>query len=296
MYKRNLREVKSIENIFRTKAKLEPQRRSGLVFAGGHSLLGCMPPFPRNYWRKREAGPFQGVTVQSFCMPRVLAAETKSLIETLYKPVSFWESTAKHKMSTLALISQIGDPAAIPDLVVLLLDRDRDVSGSAAAAVSKLIRLLSPAELPWLDLVMRERSPYRWSYPSAWAELTSDQLHLLQRFGKESIYALGMASLHFSGYVRDEALRKLTDAQDGAELPFLLLRLNDWVQEVRHTAHLLVRERLTTKYAPFFVSNIALGNRLRLVRRGQQGEIVGAISSLLNSRDCQEARETGCRP
>jgi HEAT repeat protein len=228
-------------------------------------------------------------------MPRVLAAETKSLIETLYKPVPFWESTAKHKMSTLALISQTGDPAAIPDLVLLLLDRDRDVSVSAAATVSKLIGLLSPAELPWLDLVMRERSPYRWSYPSAWAELQPDQLHLLQRFGRESIYALGMASLHFSGYVRNEALRKLTDAQDGTELPFLLLRLNDWVQEVRHTAHLLVRQRLMTKYAPFFVSHIALVNRLRLVRRRQQAEIIGAIERLLRSKDCQEAVEGGLR-
>ena len=172
------------------------------------------------------------MTIQSLCMQRVLGAETKSLIETLHKPVSFWESPAKYKMSTLALISQTGDPAAIPDIVLLLLDRDREVSRSAAEAVSKLTRLLSPSELPWLDLVMRERSPYRWSYPSAWAELKPDQLHLLERFGSESVYALGMASMHFSGYVRDEALRKLSDAQGGTELPFLLLRLNDWVQEV----------------------------------------------------------------
>jgi len=226
-------------------------------------------------------------------MQRVLGAETKSLIETLHKPVSFWESPAKHKMSTLALISQTGDPAAIPDIVLLLLDRDREVSRSAAEAVSKLTRLLSPSELPWLDLVMRERSPYRWSYPSAWAELKPDQLPLLERFGSESVYALGMASMHFSGYVRDEALRKLSDAQGGTELPFLLLRLNDWVQEVRHTAHLLVRERLTTQYAPFFVSSIALVNRLRLVRRGHQAEIVGAIERLLKSKDCQEAVEIG---
>jgi hypothetical protein len=198
-------------------------------------------------------------------------------------------------MSTLALISQMGAPAAIPDIVLLLLDRERDVSRSAAEAVSRLTKLLSPTELPWLDLVMRERSPYRWSYPSAWAELKPDRLGLLQRFGRESVCALGMASLHFSGYVRDEALRKLTDAQDGTELPFLLLRLNDWVQEVRHTAHLLVRERLTIKYAPFFVSNIVLVSRLRLVRRGHQAEIVGAIECLLKSKDCQEAVETGLR-
>jgi HEAT repeat protein len=254
--------------------------------------FGAKAAFPKELLGRKG---LQGQTVQSLCMQKVLGAETKSLIEALHEPVSFWESAAKHKISTLALISQTGDPAAIPDIVLLLLDGNRVVSRSAVAAVSRLTRLLNPAELPWLDLVMRERSPYRWSYPSAWAELKPDQLHLLERFGKESVSSLGMASLHFSGYVRDEALRKLTDAQDGAELPFLLLRLNDWVQEVRRTAHLLVRERLTTKYAPFFVSNIALVNRLRLVRRGQQGEIVGAIERLLKSKDCQEAVEIGLR-
>ena len=166
-------------------------------------------------------------------MQRVLAAETKSLIEVLHKPASFWESSPKHKVTTLALICQTRDPAAIPDIVPLLL--------------SELTRVLGPAELPWLDQVMREHSPYRWSYPSAWAELKPGQLKCLKRFGTESVLALGMASLHFSGNVRDEALRKLSDVQDGTELPFLLMRLNDWVQEVRHTAHLLVRERLTTK-------------------------------------------------
>jgi hypothetical protein len=93
---------------------------------------------------------------------------------------------------------------------------------------------------------MRERSPYNWSYPSPWAELKPGQLNLLQRFEGESVFALGVASMHYSGYVRDAALRRLSDTQDGSELPFLLLRLNDWVEEVRQTALALVRLRVTS--------------------------------------------------
>ena len=160
-------------------------------------------------------------------MQRPHAGETKKLIELLHRPVSFGESSKKHRVGTLALISQARDPDAIPDIVLLLLDRDRDVARSAASAVSALVEVLRPEDLPWLDQVMRERSPYNWSYPSSWAELKPGQMNLLQRFEEESVFALGVASMHYSGYVRDEALRKLSDTQDGTELPFLLLRLND---------------------------------------------------------------------
>jgi HEAT repeat protein len=226
-------------------------------------------------------------------MQRPHAAETKRLIELLHRPVSFWESSKKHRVGTLALISQTRDPAAIPDIVLLLLDRDSDVARSAASAVSALVEVLRPEDLPWLDQVMRERSPYNWSYPSPWTELKPGQLKLLQRFEEESVFALGVASMHYSGYVRDEALRKLSDTQDGTELPFLLLRLNDWVQPVRQTALALVRLRVTSKYAPFFVMNIALVNRLRLARRGEQEGIVGEIEQLLRSEEGRTALLTG---
>jgi len=219
--------------------------------------------------------------------------ETKELIEVLYKPVSFWESSKKHKISTLALIGQTRDPVAIPDIVLLLLDRDRDVARSAATAVSALVEVLSPEDLPWLDQIMRERYPYSWSYPSAWAELKPGQLNLLQRFERESIFALGVASMHYSGYVRDEALRKLSDTEDGTELPFLLLRLNDWVKEVRWAALAFVRQRLSSRYAPFFVMNIALVNRLRFACRGNQEDIVNEIEQLLTSEQGRTALLTG---
>jgi len=226
-------------------------------------------------------------------MQRPRAAETRRLTELLHRPVSFWESSKKHRIGTLALISQTRDPAAIPDIVLLLLDRDRDVARSAASAVSALVEVLRPEELPWLDQIMRELSPYNWSYPSPWAELKPGQLDLLQRFEEESVFALGVASMHYSGYVREEALRELSATEDGTELPFLLLRLNDWVQQVRQTALSLVRLRVTSKYAPFFVMNIALVNRLRLARRGEQEGIVGEIEQLLRSEQGRTALLTG---
>ena len=226
-------------------------------------------------------------------MRRELAAETKSLIESLHKEISFWKSSTNHKVTTLALISQTHDAAAIPDVVSLLLNRNRRIAHAAANTVSALVETVTPTGLPWLDQLMRERSRYRWSYPSGWADLKAKGVGRLQLFGEQSAYALGMASFHFNGFVREEALRKLGEAEDGTELPFLLLRLNDWVTAVRDTADRLVRERLNHRYAPFFVLSIQLVNRLRSVRRGKQHEIVEAIEHLLTSEGGFAALEAG---
>src|SRR5215467_4000626 len=102
-------------------------------------------------WGKERAPHHALCTILS--MQRPHASETKRLIELLHRPVSFWESSKKHRVGTLALISETRDPAVIPDIVLLLLDRDRDVARSAASAVSALVEVLRPEDLPWLDHV-----------------------------------------------------------------------------------------------------------------------------------------------
>lgn len=184
----------------------------------------------------------------------------------------------KHKVATLELISRTGEPAAIPDLANFLLHRNREVAQTAVAAVNALGRCMNLSDFPWLDRVMRERSPYRWTYPSAWAELKPVQLSRLHEFGP---FVLGMATLHFNGYVREQALRLLATVKNGEEVPFLLLRVNDWVAEICDAAQHLIEERLTSKYASFFVKSLPLLNRVQYGHRGHAREVVVAIIGLL---------------
>ena len=186
-------------------------------------------------------------------MQKALAQETKLLLETLYKPVSFWGNAAKHKVEILALLADRGDPVAIPDLALLLLDHNHSVATAAAATIAILTKSLHLSGLKWLDEAMRVRSPYKWMYPNPWAELRQGGLGRLQKLGANSVFALGLASFHFSGYVREEALRKLAEIRDGSELPYLLLRLNDWVKPVREL-HETKCETVYKKFMPQFLS------------------------------------------
>ena len=222
-------------------------------------------------------------------MPKVLSENTRLLIESLHKPVSLWNRSSKHKLAMLELIGEAHEPGAIPDLAPLLLDRNINIAQATARAVSQLGALLRPAELPWLDQVTRVRSPYRWSYPSAWAELKPGQLDQVQKLSEVSAFPLGLASFHFNGYIREEVLRQLGDVFNGTELPFLLLRLNDWVPQVRSTAESLIRARLKGDYAHFFINNLALIARLRTTRRGREQAVIGAIEALLKTEDGRQA-------
>ena len=226
-------------------------------------------------------------------MPRVLSENTRLVIESLYKPVSLWNRSTKHKLAMLELIGQAHEPAAIPDIASLLLDRNKEIAQETARVVSALGALLKPDELPWLDQVMRDRSPYRWSYPSAWAELKPSQLDQIQELSKVSAFSLGLASFHFNGYIREEALRLLGGVFNGTELPFLLLRLNEWVPQVRSVAESLIRARLRGDYAYFFVNNLALITRLRSTHRGRKQAVTGEIEALLKSEAGRQAVVTG---
>ena len=119
-------------------------------------------------------------------MPRVLSENTRLLIESLHKPVSLWNRSTKHKLAMLELIGEAREPVAIPDLAPLLLNRNNDIAQATARVVSALGALLKPAELPCLDQFMRGRSPYRWSYPSAWADLKPSQLDQVQKLNFET--------------------------------------------------------------------------------------------------------------
>ena len=52
-----------------------------------------------------------------------------------------------------------------------------------------------------------------------------------------------LCSMHSDGYVRQESIQKLAQYKDS--LPFLLMRLNDWVKQVRESAFFTAMERIS---------------------------------------------------
>lgn len=104
---------------------------------------------------------------------------------------------------------------------------------------------------------------------------------------------LGLAACHGSAYVRQAAVTRLDrEITSGAEIPFLLLRLNDWVTAVRHAAEQAIERRITDSHRAAYLQNLALVARLRSRLRASESPALARIEALLRADTAALVRGT----
>ncbi|HEX2835641.1 MAG TPA: hypothetical protein VHW00_21690 [Thermoanaerobaculia bacterium] len=91
-------------------------------------------------------------------------------------------------------------------------------------------------------------------------------------------------SCHRSGYIREAAVRRLAQSNELQVLPFLLLRVNDWVPQVCEVAKKAVLARVHDRNANEFVRCLPLVERLRRAHRSDHDNLLAAIDALVLSR------------
>ena len=169
-------------------------------------------------------------------------------------------------------------------LLEYLFAHDDRLSGEAAAAIDRLVEACYPLTLAQLDLAVRGQADWRW--PSATPAR-------LPGWPRGPTGALGVLSFSASGHVREAAVNALARVRDGRELPFLLIRLNDWVAPVRDAARQAVVSRIEVGYSNHFVRALPLF--VRLEAQGRQGheDVRLAILDLLARAECRGALTAG---
>lgn len=158
--------------------------------------------------------------------------------------------------------------------------------------VIRYLAEVAPSELALLDKSVREISSYRPPEPQ-WPKISPDELERITRAAEAPTELVGLVSFHPSGYIRERAVRRLTQITGGQELPFLLLRLNDWVSPVYQTALMAVQERITPQYAGSLVHNITLVFNLAGQKRHEHGPVLSTITALLKQPECDAALRQG---
>lgn len=219
--------------------------------------------------------------------------ETFARIQELQKPESFWQGLFRASEGKVLLLQEIGDSgeiAVIPDIIAFVLADDQKIATAAAEAVSHLLSSASPEDLAWLDEQMRIRL---YTGYGAWYGLKPQQLDVLQRVDSSSVSLLGVASFHGNGYVRERAITLLAGIRDGRELPYLLIRTNDWVSQVRSAAQEAIQARLIPEYAGHFIANLPLVERLLRSERADYGGLVQSIFGLLQGPEARAVLHAG---
>jgi HEAT repeat protein len=189
-----------------------------------------------------------------------LSPATRELVRELWQKRTLRDRlTGDHR--SLRLIEEIRtaqEPAAIGDLMPLGLADNRGVQVAARAAIRELLELVPFEFLPLLDETLRRV----WGYLEYWHGLRPENVRSLAPVSIDDKVFVRLVASHRNGYVRAEALRLLSDDESLEVIPYMLLRLTDWVDQVRSAAELLVRKRLDPEFAEGFVNCLPLLDRI----------------------------------
>ncbi len=208
--------------------------------------------------------------------------KTWELIRELYADQSLWEKLIHHQdppVRTFDEIASSDEALAIPHLTTFLLNGRLEVREAAARAIGRLVATVPSSEFVQLDEAFRSNWGYESTAASAWLHLKPKDLKEFWRL-PNAVSVIGVASCHGSGFIRDAAVNELEKSLDGSELPFLLVRLNDWVGVVRESATTAVLHRIRRDYATHFLRHLRLVFRLRSCGRSQHERIVSAVTAL----------------
>jgi HEAT repeat protein len=215
-----------------------------------------------------------------------LSPATRELVRELWQ-----ERTLRDRFTgdrrTQRIIEEIRaakQPAAIGDLMPLGLADSESIRAAARAAIRELLELLPLESLPLLDEALRRV----WGYPEYWHGLRPESVRGLASVSIDDKVFVRLVASHRSGFVRAETLRLLSNDDSPEALPNILLRLTDWVDQVRSAAELLVRKRLHSEFADGFVSCLPLLDRLAGSARLSEGTVM-QIHGLLCTVACAQA-------
>jgi HEAT repeat protein len=175
----------------------------------------------------------------------------------------------------LKKIGELRVPAAIPLLFSLLRSEKESARFLAATTIEEITKDCDSLTLAELVQIARDLCIFNvFVY-----EKLSDAEMIRSTRGLPG--PLGILSAHPNGYTREAVVRALAVGEDGEELPFLLIRLNDWVPQVRSAAKQAVTARIRPQYAPHFARCLPLVFRLQILGREDHRPLVAAITELL---------------
>ena len=221
-----------------------------------------------------------------------LTSPTTELVHELLKPRGFMGLSGPshdHYYELIAKIEAAGEFAAVPYLATFAVNTTRSLRDRAAGAADKMLVPLTLDDLLVFDHSVRS-GYYGTDDPhTKWFLIKPTQLSALSTNSDSGVALLGILSFHGNGYVREAALRMLARHNTGAELPFLLIRLNDWVPVVRSTARQSVNDRMTTSYARAFAANLSLLQRLSTWERTDHLTFLDSILEYLRKPECHTA-------
>ena len=155
-------------------------------------------------------------------------------------------------------ILQTESPFHIYQIYGFVLCKNIELSHQAAKKICSILNK-DYGKTPWSRL----NESYRHIFLPNRAQITNIDLNqIMNNFSeKEAAHLIGIASMNASGYLREDALKILGRLLTPEIIPYLLLRLNDWVPTVSSAALEIFQSKLRQFHPIDLIKNFILVER-----------------------------------
>jgi HEAT repeat protein len=192
---------------------------------------------------------------------------------------------------TLAILERIGkeaEPPAIAYLMSFALAPNRKVRAKSRSVIRRIFDRMPIDLLPLLDESLRRG----WSQLHYWYGLNPREARKFRPRSQDDWLFLALLSSHRDGFVRAAAVQTLELAPPQIAIPFLIIRIVDWVREVRLAAEAGLLRQMKSAQGKVFVDCLGLLDRLSSSSRYRVG-FTTLVESFLKGPEQAEALSFG---
>jgi HEAT repeat protein len=195
-------------------------------------------------------------------------------IEILRRPSKTWffsKDNTEEKINALTKIANEGYPSLIYSLTEFLKDDNKEIRETTCTTITHLFKKIDSKKgyydtLKHCSISKSDIDFYETNFPK-----------------EQYVELLAISSLNGSGYIREKAVKKLSQVDSPRAIQFLIYRLADWVLPVRQTALEGIDNYKTTNYIDSLIENLPIFKWLQKVERtdlsGIYQDIVEFIAS-----------------
>lgn len=195
-------------------------------------------------------------------------------IEILRRPNKTWffsKDNTEEKINALTKIANDGYPSIISNLTDFLKDDNKEIRETTSKTIIHLFKKIESKKgyydtLKHCGISKSDINFYETNFPK-----------------EQFVELLAISSLNGNGYVREKAVKKLSQVDSSRAIQFLIYRLADWVLPVRQAALKGIDNYKTTDYIDSLIENLPIFEWLQKVERTDLGGIYQDIVEFIAS-------------
>lgn len=184
---------------------------------------------------------------------------------------------------------ELGDYSRIPWIFCVLAEQHVDSKLIAAQSLARMLANLNYDDIVSIDGQMRQTTSMEWSID--WHKKSIEDFFSPKMTVVERRAIIIIASFNPNGFIREKALMMMKDYDN--TLPFIILRLNDWVIQVRQAAYKDYHEKMQKLNEGELLLALPFVEKLRWGSRGSNDEYIKLFFEKLTSQEHQEELKSG---